>query len=60
MGHGSINKSDMEGMLWLFVEGGEQGGAIRDGSSMSLPSFRSRSGGKILRAAIIHYNGNKA
>jgi hypothetical protein len=37
----------------------EHGGAIQDGSSTSLPSFRSRSGGGILRAAIIHYNGNK-
>jgi hypothetical protein len=38
--------------------GGEHGGAIRDGSSMSLPSFRSHSGGRNLCAAIIHYNGN--
>jgi hypothetical protein len=49
----------MEVCLWRFVEGGEHGGAIRDGSSTSLPSFRSRSGGEILRAAIIYYNGNK-
>jgi hypothetical protein len=49
----------MEVCLWRFVEGSEHDGAIRDGSSMSLPSFRSRSGGEILRTAIIHYNDNK-
>jgi hypothetical protein len=38
---------------------GEHGGAIWDGGSMSLPSFRSDNGGKTLCAAIIHYNGNK-
>jgi hypothetical protein len=47
------------GMLMAVCGGGEHGGAIRDGSSTSLPSFRSRSSGGILRAAIIHYNGNK-
>jgi hypothetical protein len=41
------------------VEGGEHGGAVRDGSSMNLPSFRYRNDGEILRAATIHYNGNK-
>jgi hypothetical protein len=38
-----------------IVEGGEYGGAIWDGGSTSLPSFRSRNGGETLRAAIIHY-----
>jgi hypothetical protein len=33
--------------------------AIWKENSMNLPSFRSRSGGGILRATIIHYNGNK-
>jgi hypothetical protein len=54
-----INISAMEGSLWRLVEGGEHSGAILDGSSTSLPNFRSRSGGGILCAAIIHYNGNK-
>jgi hypothetical protein len=39
--------------------GGGHGEAIQDGSITSLPSFRSHSGDEILRAAIIHYNGNK-
>jgi hypothetical protein len=38
---------------------GELGGVIWDESSTSLPSFRSHNGGRTLRAAIIHYNGNK-
>jgi hypothetical protein len=42
------------------VEGGEHGGAIRDGGSTSLPSFRSRNGGEALRAAIIHYMATSA
>jgi hypothetical protein len=42
------------------VEGGEHGGAIRDGGSTSLPSFRSRNGGETLRAAIIHYMATSA
>jgi hypothetical protein len=43
-----------------FVEGGEHGGAIQDGGSMSLPSFRSRNGGDTLCAAIIHYMATSA
>jgi hypothetical protein len=35
--------------------GGEHGGAIQDGGSMSLPRFRSRNDGVTLRAAIIYY-----
>jgi hypothetical protein len=56
---GYINISTIEGMLWLFMEGGEQGGTIRDRSSMDLPSFRSHGGGGTLHTAIIRYNGNK-
>jgi hypothetical protein len=41
------------------VERAEHGGAIRDGSSLSLPNFISRSGGRILCAPIIHDNSNK-
>jgi hypothetical protein len=50
-----INRSAIGVGVWRFVEGGEHSGAIRDGGSMSLPSFRSRNGGETLRAAIIHY-----
>jgi hypothetical protein len=39
---------------------GEHGGAIQDGGSTSLPSFRSRNGGETLRAAIIHYMATSA
>jgi galactokinase/mevalonate kinase-like predicted kinase len=39
---------------------GKHGGAIRDGGSTSLPSFRSRSGGEIVRAAINHYVATSA
>jgi hypothetical protein len=39
---------------------GEHGGAIQDGGSMSLPSFRSRNGAETLRAAIIHYMATSA
>jgi hypothetical protein len=53
--HGFANRSAIGVGVWWFVEGGEHGGAIRDGGSMSLPSFRSRNGGETLRAAIIHY-----
>jgi hypothetical protein len=56
---GFINRSVMEGSLCRFVKEGEHDGAIRDGSSTSLPSFRSHSGGGIVRGAIIYYNGNK-
>jgi hypothetical protein len=54
-----LSTDRMEGSLWRFVEGCEHGGVIRDGSSTSLPRFRSLSGGGILCAAINHYNGNK-
>jgi hypothetical protein len=43
---GFINRSAIEVGVWRFVEGGEHGGAIRDGGSTSLPSFRSRDGGE--------------
>jgi hypothetical protein len=49
-----VNRSAIGVGVWRFVEGGEHGGVIRDGST-SLPSFRSRNGGETLRAAIIHY-----
>jgi hypothetical protein len=52
---GFVNRSAIGVGVWRFVKGGEHGGAIRDGGSMSLPSFRSRNGGETLRAAIIHY-----
>jgi hypothetical protein len=58
--HGFINRSAIEVGVWQFVEGGEHGGAIRDGGSMSLPSFRSRNGGETLCAAIIHYMATSA
>jgi hypothetical protein len=57
---GFINRSAIEVGVWRFVEGGEHGGAIQDGGSMSLPSFRSRVGGEILHAAIIHYMATSA
>jgi hypothetical protein len=53
--HGFVNRSAIGVGVCRFVEGGEHGGAIRDGGSTSLPSFRSRNGGETLRAAIIHY-----
>jgi hypothetical protein len=53
--HGFVNRSAIGIGVWRFVEGGEHGGAIRDGGSTSLPSFRSRNGGETLRAAIIRY-----
>jgi hypothetical protein len=46
---GFVNRSTIEVGVWGFVEGGEHGGAIRDGGSTSLPSFRSRNGGETLR-----------
>jgi hypothetical protein len=52
---GFVNRSAIGVGVWRFVEGGEHGGAIRDGGSTTLPSFRSRNGGETLRAAIIHY-----
>jgi hypothetical protein len=52
---GFVNRSAIEVGVWRFVEGGEHEGAIRYGDSTSLPSFRSRDDGEILRAAIIHY-----
>jgi hypothetical protein len=57
---GFVNRSAIEVGVWRFVEGGEHGGVIRDGGSTSLPSFRSRDGGNILRAAIIHYMATSA
>jgi hypothetical protein len=39
---GFVNRSAIWVGVWRFVEGGEHGGAIRDGGSTSLPSFRSR------------------
>jgi hypothetical protein len=58
--HGFVKRSAIEVGVWRFVEGGEHGGAIRDGGSMSLPSFRSSNGGETLRAAIIHYMATSA
>jgi hypothetical protein len=55
-----VNRSAIGVGVWRFVEGGEHGGAIRDGGSMSLPSFRSRNGGETLCAAIIHYKATSA
>jgi hypothetical protein len=57
---GFINRYAIGVGVWRFVEGGEHGGAIQDGDSMSLPSFRSCNGGKTLRAAIIHYKATSA
>jgi hypothetical protein len=57
---GFVNRSAIWVGVWRFVEGGEHGGAIRDGGSTSLPSFRSRNGGETLRAAIIHYMATSA
>jgi hypothetical protein len=57
---GFVNRSAIGVGIWRFVEGGEHGGAIQDGGSTSLPSFRSHNGGEILRAAIIHYMATSA
>jgi hypothetical protein len=57
---GFVNRSAIGVGVWRFVEGGEHDGAIRDGGSTSLPSFRSCNGGKTLRAAIIHYMATSA
>jgi hypothetical protein len=57
---GFVNRSAIGIGVWRFVEGSEHGGAIRDDGSTSLPSFRSRNGGEILRAAIIHYMATSA
>jgi hypothetical protein len=57
---GFVNRCAIGVGVWRFVEGGEHGGAIRDGGSTSLPSFRSRNGGETLRAAIIHYMATSA
>jgi hypothetical protein len=57
---GFVNRSAIGVGVWRLVEGGEHGGVIRDGGSTSLPSFRSRNGGKILCAAIIHYMATSA
>jgi hypothetical protein len=58
--HGFVNRSAMRVGVWRFVEGGKYGGAIRDGGSTSLPSFRSRNSGENLRVAIIHYMATSA
>jgi hypothetical protein len=58
--HGFVSRSVIGVGVWRFVEGGEHDGAIPDGGSMSLPSFRSRNGGETLRAAIIHYMATSA
>jgi hypothetical protein len=57
---GFVNRSAIGVGVWRFVEGGEHGGAIQDGGSTSLPSFRSCNGGETLRAAIIHYMATSA
>jgi hypothetical protein len=57
---GFVNRSAIGVGVWRFVEGGKHGGAIWDGGSMSLPSFRSRNDGETLRAAIIHYMATSA
>jgi hypothetical protein len=57
---GFVNRSAIGVGVWRFVEGGEHGGAIRDGGSTSLPSFRSRNGGETLHASIIHYMATSA
>jgi hypothetical protein len=57
---GFVNRSAIEVGVWRFLEGGEHGGAIQDGGSTSLSSFRSRNGGETLRAAIIHYMATSA
>jgi hypothetical protein len=57
---GFVNRSAIGEGVWRFVEGGEPGGAIQDGGSTSLPSYRSRNGGETLHAAIIHYKATSA
>jgi hypothetical protein len=57
---GFVNRFVIGVGVCRFVEGGEHGEAIRDGGSTSLLSFRSRNGGEILRAAIIHYMATSA
>jgi hypothetical protein len=57
---GFVNRSAIGVGLWRFVQGGEHGEAIQDGGSMSLPSFRSRNGGEILRGTINHYMATSA
>jgi hypothetical protein len=57
---GFVNRSAIGVYVWRFVEGGEHGGAIRDGGSMSLLNFRSRNGGETLRAAINNYMATNA
>jgi hypothetical protein len=57
---GFVNRSAIGVCVWRFMEGGEHDGAIRDGGSTSLSSFRSRNGGEILRVAIIHYMATSA
>jgi hypothetical protein len=57
---GFVNRSAIGVGVWWFVEGGEHGGAIRDGGSTSLPSFRSHNSGETLCAAINHYMATSA
>jgi hypothetical protein len=57
---GFVNRSAIGVGVRRFVEEGEHDRAIRDGGSMSLPSFRSRNGGETLCAAIIHYMATSA
>jgi hypothetical protein len=58
--HCFVNRSAIGVGVWRFAEGGEHDGAIRDGGSTSLPSFRSCNGGETLCAAIIHYMATSA
>jgi hypothetical protein len=57
---GFVNRSAIRVGVWQFVEGSEHGGAIWDGGSTSLPSFRFRNDSETLRAAIIHYMATSA
>jgi hypothetical protein len=57
---GFVKRSAIGVGVWRFAEGGEHDGAIRDGGSTSLPSFKSRNGDETLRAAIIHYKATSA
>jgi hypothetical protein len=57
---GFVNRSAIGVGVWQFVDGGKHGKAIRDGGSMSLPSFKSCDSGETLRAAINHYMATSA
>jgi hypothetical protein len=58
--HGFINRSAIGVGVWRFAEGGEHDGAIWDGGSTSLPSFRPRNGGETLCATINYYMATSA